>query len=116
MSDSNPHVNWINRLGKWRAVFAGWQLGRRPQCDPESEAVRDHRELSMLLRAELNALSALLLERKIVTVDDLSKQLQVECKYLCEAYERRFPGVKATDAGIQIQPELALHTTGEWMQ
>lgn len=49
----------LNRLAKWRTVFAGWQLGTRARGDPESDAVRDHREATIMLRAEVNALTAL---------------------------------------------------------
>ena len=36
-----------NRLTKWRSVFAGWQLGTRAKGDPECDAVRDHREVTI---------------------------------------------------------------------
>ena len=55
MSDLNELLNQaLNRLCKWRAHFAGWQLGTRAKDDPEAQAVRDHRELSMLMRVELS--------------------------------------------------------------
>src|SRR5438067_1656730 len=38
----------LNRLTKWRSVFCGWQLGTRSSTDPEAQAVRDHREATML--------------------------------------------------------------------
>mgnify|MGYP001587156880 CR=1 FL=1 len=41
----------INRLTKWRTLFTGWQLGTRAKGDPEGDAVRDHREVTILLRA-----------------------------------------------------------------
>lgn len=34
-------VDWLQRLGKWRTVFASWQLGTRSKNDPEAQAVRD---------------------------------------------------------------------------
>src|SRR5205809_59165 len=46
----------LNRLTKWRSVFAGWQLGTRPLGDPECDAVRDHREVTILMRAELTTI------------------------------------------------------------
>lgn len=45
----------LEKLGKWRSLFAGWQLGTRLDNDPECQAVRDHREVTMLLRTEVNA-------------------------------------------------------------
>lgn len=46
----------LNKLCKWRTILAGWQLGTRPKEDPEAQAVRDQRELLLLLRCEVTAL------------------------------------------------------------
>jgi hypothetical protein len=92
----------LNRLAKWRSVFAGWQLGTRLDSDPESQAVRDHRELTIILRAEVNALMALLEEKGILTADEWQVALEREAERLSKDYERRFPGMKATDAGIEM--------------
>lgn len=63
MGDLNQMVfEAMNKLAKWRSIFAGWQLGTRAKGDPESDAVRDHREATILLRAEVNALTACLIE------------------------------------------------------
>jgi hypothetical protein len=92
----------LNRLVKWRMIFAGWQLGTRSKEDPEAQAVRDTRELLMLLRTEVNALTACLLESKALTQDRLQAQLIIEAKMLEEAFEARWPGAKATDDGITL--------------
>lgn len=107
-------INWMERLGKWRMVFTGWQLGTRPKGDPEGDAVRDHRELSMALRADVNALTALLIEKKVFTAEEYTAQLQRECEHLCREYERRFPGFKATDNGISMNVEICKDTTAGW--
>jgi hypothetical protein len=107
-------INWIERLGKWRTVFAGWQLGTRAKGDPEGDAVRDHRELSMGLRAGENALTALLIKKGIFTAEEFTTQMQEEAKYLCEAYERRFPGFKATDDGMSMDIAIARDTMAGW--
>lgn len=54
----------LNKLTKWRMVFAGWQLGTRPKGDPECDAVRDHREATMIQRVEISALSRLLIKKR----------------------------------------------------
>jgi len=108
------NIDWINRLGKWRNVFTGWQLGTRPKCDPEADAVRYHREQSNMMRAELNALVGLLVERKVFTAEEFTARLHEECRHLCEAYERRFPGFKATDDGMVITTHIARDTTAGW--
>lgn len=107
-------INWVERLGKWRMVFTGWQLGTRPKGDPEGDAVRDHRELSMALRAEVNALTALMIEKGVFTAEEFSQQFQLEAKHLCESYERRFPGFKATDYGMHIDTHIARDTMAGW--
>lgn len=107
-------IDWQNRLAKWRSVFAGWQLGTRTKADPECQAVRDHREVTMLMRAELNALAVILARKQVFTMPEFRRQVQEECRLLCEAYEKRFPGFKATDDGMQVNPETSLKTTRGW--
>lgn len=92
----------LNKVAKWHAVFAGWQLGTRPKGDPECDAVRDHREVTILLRAEVTALTQLLMESGVFSVEDLHHAIIKECALLEQDYERRFPGVKATDIGMQF--------------
>lgn len=107
-------INWIERLGMWRTVFAGWQLGTRAKGDPESDAVRDHREATMMMRAEMNALSVLLIRKNVFTAEELTAQVHEECKHLCQQYERKFPGFKATDYGMEINTTIAKDTMAGW--
>lgn len=97
----------LNRVTKWRAVFAGWQLGTRPKGDPESDAVRDHRELSIIMRAELTALAALLAEKRVISVDEYASAVADEAEELDRAFAARFRGITATDDGIVVTPEAA---------
>ncbi len=92
----------LNRLVKWRSVFAGWQLGTRPDSDPECQAVRDHREVTILLRAEVTALTGLLIERGVVNADDFMGAVGVEADRLSADYAQRFRGMEATDDGIAM--------------
>ena len=59
-------IQALNRVAKWRTLFAGWQLGTRPKGDPESDAVRDHREITILLRVEQSAIIGLLIRKGII--------------------------------------------------
>lgn len=92
----------LQRLAKWRTVFAGWQLGTRDKADPEAAAVRDHRELTMIMRAELSALTGLMIEKGVFTAQEFSDALEAEADLLSKDYEKRFPGVRATDTGIEM--------------
>lgn len=104
----------LNRLAKWRVVFTGWQLGTRAKGDPESDAVRDHREVTILLRAESNALIGLLLRKGLITEMEWLAALEREAGDLSKAYEAKFPGFKATDDGMSMSLPAAAETTKGW--
>lgn len=92
----------LEKLGKWRSLFAGWQLGTRPDSDPECQAVKDHREVTILLRTEVNALTALLIEKGVFTAEEFDIQVGDEAKALDEAFQKRFPGVTSTEHGLSF--------------
>jgi hypothetical protein len=96
----------LNRLAKWRAVLAGWQLGTRPKGDPEGDAVRDHREVTLLMRAELNAFTQLLINKGILDKQEFLNQLYTEAILLELAYQQKFPGAKATDIGMEFDDRI----------
>lgn len=81
--------------------------------DPESDAVRDHREVTILLRAEVNALTALLIAKGVFSLEQIDAQLRNEAELLSRQYEERFPGFKATDAGLQLDAR-AVETMKGW--
>lgn len=107
-------IDWVNRLAKWRMVFAGWQLGTRPKGDAEGDAVRDHREVTLLMRAELNAMTALLISKKIFTAEEFSATLDAEAEHLCTMYSNRFPGFRASDDGMHMETEIVRDTMAGW--
>lgn len=104
----------LNRLCKWRMVFAGWQLGTRAKGDPECDAVRDHRELSIIMRAELNALVGLLIAKGVFTAEEHKAAVEAEAELLNKDYQRRFPGFRATDIGMDINTAIAADTMRGW--
>jgi hypothetical protein len=104
----------LNTLAKWRAHFAGWQLGTRAKGDPESDAVRDHREVTILLRAEGSALLGLLLRKGLITDAEWDAALEREARDLARDYEQRWPGVKATPDGLSYDP-VRIRAAG-WMK
>lgn len=101
-------VDALNRLAKWRGLLAGWQLGTRPKGDPESDAVRDHREATLLLRAEVSALAGILLRKGLITADEWEATLEGEANALSEMLSQRFRGVRATDEGLSLDTEEML--------
>jgi len=92
----------LNIVTKWRVLFAGWQLGTRPKGDPEGDAVRDHREVSILLRVEGSALVGLLLEKGVFTEDEWAAALEREALALSDMYAEKFPGVTAHEQGLDM--------------
>lgn len=104
----------LNRLCKWRAVFAGWQLGSRPKTDPEAAAVRDATDARLLMRVEITALVALLVQKGMFTATEFAAQTEVEAECLMELLEKKFPGFRATDDGIMMDPQIAQKTTAGW--
>lgn len=92
----------LNVLAKWRVLFTGWQLGTRPKGDPEGDAVRDHREVTILLRAEVSALTGLLLDKGAFTADEWQAALEREANQLNKDYEKKFPGVTASMDGLHM--------------
>lgn len=101
------NIDWLNRLCKWRSVFAGWQLGTREADDPECQAVRDHREATLLLQASMNAITELLIRKGIITAQELTTVMHEEAKLKCEQLEKLFPGIEATDYGLEMDGRIA---------
>lgn len=104
----------LNKVAKWRMVFAGWQLGTRADNDPEAMAVRDHREQSIMMRTEVSALVRILLEKKVFTIEEWESVITDEAEKLSEILRKRFPGFTATDYGMKIDVALAQDTTRGW--
>lgn len=92
----------LNKLAKWRSVFAGWQLGTRLDTDAECRAVKDHREATIMLRTEVTAITGLLLKKGIVTVEELNAEVKAEAEILDKSYEKRFPGITTSLAGVHF--------------
>jgi hypothetical protein len=107
-------IDWLNRLAKWRMVFASWQLGTRSIEDPECQAVRDHREATLLLRAEVTAITDLLIRKGVFTAQELADQTHEEARLLCGMLQNQFPGFKASDIGIEMDVKRAAETTKNW--
>jgi aspartate oxidase len=76
--------------------------------------VRDHREVTMLMRAEINALTALLLKKGVCTQEELQQQMILEFEHLDAAFEQRFPGIRTTIEGLDIDPKVAPITMAGW--
>lgn len=103
---SNDTTRALNILTKWRVLFTGWQLGTRPKGDPEGDAVRDHREATILLRVESSALVGVLLAKGVITEAEWLDALRREAGQLSKDFERRFPGVTASEEGLAMDKRV----------
>lgn len=97
----------LNRLCKWRTFFAGWSLGTRPDTDGPTRALRDATDARLIARAELSAMSQLLIEKGLCTADEFTEAVAREADFLAEMLAKQYPGFEATDAGLQITPRAA---------
>ena len=100
-------IRALNRVAKWRTMYAGWQLGTRLKGDPECDAVRDAAEARILLRVEVSALARLLVDAGVFTEEQWNDQLAVEADALNAMLAKKWPGVTATDFGLTFTAEAA---------
>lgn len=100
----------LEALAKWRRVFMHWQLGARDKGDPEADAVVNHIEMSILMRTELNAFCALMIQKGVFTALEFTAQCEVEAEYLTKAYEQKFPGFSTDETGVTLTAPAALAT------
>lgn len=104
----------VQRLAKWRSVFAAWQLGTRLDTDEVLKAVKDHREVTIMLRAEVSTLTGLLIEKGMFSAEEFTDAFGKEAEMLNADFERRFPGLTATDTGITYNLPEAAETMKGW--
>lgn len=98
----------LDKLAKWRKFFASWQLGTMSAQDGRYKAVAHHRELSILLRAELSALTGLLIRKGLFTQQEYQDALEAEAKRLDHDYEENYPGWRSVPDGMSMKlPEAA---------
>ena len=100
----------LEKLCKWRKFFASWQLGTRSSGDGEYKAVVHHWELSILVRAEVTALTGLLIKKGVITQQEWRDALEVEAKLLDHGYEEHYPGWRSTRDGLHMKMPEALET------
>lgn len=95
----------LNRVLNWKIIFSRWQLGTRDEVDGANLALKDHRATALKTHIELAALTELLLEKHIISQEDLlDEQIEVASKIDAQL-AAEFPGATATDDGVDIQPD-----------
>lgn len=107
MASRDLMLGALNRLAKWRQVFAGWHLGSTSGGEPGVQAMLDLREAVLLLRAELNAMTAVLIAKRAFSEEEWTAALTSEAVQLDKDLEKRFPGFRANDMGIAMDSRAA---------
>jgi hypothetical protein len=95
----------VQRLAKWRGHFAGWLLGTRSIDDPQAQWARDTAEKLLVMRAELNAITGLLIKHGVFDAEEFTIKLGAEAEALMRALEGRWPGITAHDDGLHYDLE-----------
>ncbi|OLD63934.1 MAG: hypothetical protein AUF65_00875 [Chloroflexi bacterium 13_1_20CM_50_12] len=69
--------------------------------DPTYQAICDHRASTVLLRAGFSALTKMLIERGIFTLEEFHQELTEEAEQLSKDYEGKFPGMQYDRRAIE---------------
>lgn len=101
LAEENSRV--LNKLCKWRRFFVGWQIGSRLMSDREAAAIANHRELTILLRAEVTALTGMLIRKGVFTAEEYTRALIDEARQLDADYARAYPGFASSENGMTMK-------------
>lgn len=99
-----------NKLAKWRNFFASWQLGTTSANDGRYRAIKNHYELSILMRADINAITGLLIKKGVFTQEEYTEAIIAESKRLDHDYEESYPGWSSDDDGMHMTLPSAFET------
>jgi hypothetical protein len=100
----------LNRLCKWRSILTGWHIGTQGPHVPGVQAMRDLQDFRLITRAELTALTWLLMEKGIITKAEWEAAVGREANELERMLQQKFPGYRATDTGMIITAAVAAET------
>lgn len=86
-------------VGALHEVAMGEKVGLIAKNHPGNAEMRDLIDLILLTRAEINGISRILIDRKIVSNDKLEKIFTEEYEWLTKQKAQQL-GVQVTDAGL----------------
>jgi hypothetical protein len=90
----------VEKLGKWRALYAGWWFGTRPNSDPQAQAARDNFDRTIMLRCEVDALVPLLIRKGVFTDEEYGTELLAAVERMDGLLEAAWPGFRTEPAGL----------------
>lgn len=100
-------IDPLNKLCKWRIIFAGWHLGSKTlttggKSTPGVAAMRDLMDKWLIVRAENSALAILLCDKGIFTQEEFYNAIMKEAALLDKEMEKLFPGFATNEDGVYI--------------
>jgi hypothetical protein len=100
------YAKLMKRVVHWKEVLATWQLGTRDANNGTYQALQDLHENLIRKQVQLDAVTEILVCRGIFSPEDLlEKQIELAVR-LDQNMETKFPGVKTTDSGLDVDPEV----------
>jgi hypothetical protein len=103
-------IDPLNKVAKWRTVFAGWIWGTELRSDPGNQGKRDLMEKVIVYRVELSALAALLIKKGVFTHEEFRASVDEEATRLDKMYEALFPGFSTFGDGVKLDPRRSADT------
>jgi hypothetical protein len=100
----------MEKLGKWRGLYAGWWFGTRRLDEAQARAARDNFDRTIMLRCEVNAFTALCLQKGLWSVGEWQQQLLEEIERMDAALEEKWPGFRTDSTGLIMTPAIAHDT------
>ena len=96
------------RLQQFGRLAASRLFGTMLSTDGRSKAVVDEWERSLILRAEMNALVGLLIDKGIVTEAEWAARSVEALRHLADAHAKTWPELTVDETGIHIH-DMAAH-------
>lgn len=100
--------SWGMKLRQIGRVQIGRLLGSVPTTHGGYKALIDLLERCYFMRAELNAIAALLIQKKLITVAEWQKQCDDEFGHYFAAIAKDWPEIEFGDEGFTIKDPQAL--------
>lgn len=105
----------MQKLCKWRMLFCGKWMGTASRTNTQAQCIRDVFSQLVLVRAEVNAITKILVDKKVVSHEEFCQVTIKEVELLDESYKQEFPGFESTSYGVQSTDiKLAAKTTEFW--
>ena len=110
MSEDERYHKLSKRLHHLSIIFASNVLAGRVASEYVRLSVRDVADLAYFLRAEVNAITKLLIDKGIVEKSELIERINEELEILINAKEEQFK-IALTDQGISFDLDKRKETT-----